>query len=221
VWFLSEPEHKLAHRLGPVTQSHAVTGSGVHIPTSYDPDGFRVRHGLRRPFVLYAGRREPLKGWDWLLNTYADLVTSDGLDLDLVTIGVGPVKPPAAVADRVIDLGLVDPVERDNAFSAAQAYLQPSRMESFSRTTMEAWLAGTVVLTTEESEVVAWHCSRSGGGRTFADEGQLKQCLRWLTDARGEAEAMGERGRKYVLTEYTWPVVLDRMEASLKAMSSS
>jgi glycosyltransferase involved in cell wall biosynthesis len=221
VWFLSEPEHQLAHRLGSVAASHAVTGSGVHVPTSYDPEGFRVRHGLHRPFVLYAGRREPLKGWDWLLRTYAELVTRGDIDLDLVTIGVGPVEPPAAVAGRVIDLGCVDSVERDNAFSAAQAYIQPSRMESFSRTTMEAWLASTVVLTIEESEVVAWHCKRSGGGRTFADKNELEQCLRWLLEARDEAEAMAERGRRYVLTEYTWPVVLDRMEANLKGMGWS
>ncbi|HEV7535042.1 MAG TPA: glycosyl transferase, partial [Acidimicrobiia bacterium] len=59
VWFLSEPEHGLAHRLGPVAVDHEVVGCGVTIPDRYDPEGFRTRHGLgSRPFVFYAGRRE-------------------------------------------------------------------------------------------------------------------------------------------------------------------
>ena len=53
-WFLSGPEHDLAHRLGPVTRRHSVTGAGVPVPATYDPDGFRDRYGLQRPFVLYA-----------------------------------------------------------------------------------------------------------------------------------------------------------------------
>ena len=218
VWFLSEPEHRLAHRLGPVAPVHTVTGAGVHVPPSYDPEGFRARHGLRRPFVLYAGRREVLKGWQWLLDAFAAAVKHGGVDLDLVTIGVGRVDPPAEVADRVIDLGFVDSVERDNAFAAAAAYVQPSRMESFSRTIMEAWLAGTAVLALEQSEVVAWHCERSGGGLTFADDYELAECLRWVSEAPGQAAAMAERGRQYVVDEYSWPVVLDRMEADLKAL---
>jgi glycosyltransferase involved in cell wall biosynthesis len=218
VWFLSEPEHLLAHRLGPVAPFHTVTGAGIHVPPSYDPEGFRTRHGLHRPFVLYAGRREAGKGWDWLLDSFAKAVTRGGIDLDLVTVGVGPVKPVAAIADRVIDLGFVDSRERDDAFSAAAAYVQPSRMESFSRTIMEAWLAGTPVLALEQSEVVAWHCERSGGGLTFADDYELADCLRWLSEAPEQAAAMAEQGRKYVIDEYSWPVVLDRMEADLKAM---
>ena len=40
VWFLSEPEHQLAHRLAPVAAHHSVVGAAVKIPESYDPDGF-------------------------------------------------------------------------------------------------------------------------------------------------------------------------------------
>ena len=56
VWFMSEPEHQLAHRIGPVAKIHPVTGEGVLIPEAYDPEGFRARHGLLRPYVLFAGR---------------------------------------------------------------------------------------------------------------------------------------------------------------------
>lgn len=215
VWFLSEPEHLLAHRLGAVAPRHQVVGAGVEVPACYDPDGFRRRHRLSRPFVLYAGRRERDKGWPWLLDSFARAVALGGVEVDLVTAGVGDVEAPADIADRVVDLGFLPAGELNDAFAAAAAYIQPSGMESFSRTVMESWLAGTPVLAWDRSEVVVWHCQRSGGGRTFADHVELAECLRWLVASPAEAAEMAERGRRYVLSEYSWPVVLDRMEADL------
>jgi glycosyltransferase involved in cell wall biosynthesis len=220
VWFLSEPEHQLAHCLGQVYPRHTVTGAGVDVPAGYDPAGFRRRHGLTRPFVLYAGRREAGKGWDWLLATVAEAARLGAPDLDLVTIGVPPVAVDRAGPVRVIDLGFLPAAERNDAFAAALAYLQPSRMESFSRTVMEAWLAGTPVLVIDGSEVVAWHCERSGGGARFADGAELATRLRRLTDDPAGAAAMAGRGRRYVLDYYAWPVVLDRMEADLTAVAA-
>jgi glycosyltransferase involved in cell wall biosynthesis len=142
VWFLSEPEHELAHRLADLPE-HVVTGAGVSIPTAYDPDRFRKRYGLERPFVLFAGRREPGKGWDRLLEGFELAVERHSLPLDLVSIGAAePIIPPS-IAGRVRDLGFVEEADRNDAFAAAEAYLQPSSNESFSRTLMEAWLAGT------------------------------------------------------------------------------
>jgi glycosyltransferase involved in cell wall biosynthesis len=216
VWFLSEPEHQLAHHLGPVAARHVVTGAGVDVPASYDPGGFRSRHGITRPYLLFAGRREAGKGWDWLLSRYEAALEVDDPGIDLVAIGAGEVDVPAGLTGRVIDLGFLDVAERDNAFAAAAASVQPSVMESFSRTVLESWLAGTPVLARADSEVVVWHCERSGGGRVFDDGEQLSRLLRWLTDAPSEAAAAAAAGRHYVLDNYTWDAVLDRIEAELK-----
>lgn len=215
VWFMSEPEHQLAHRLGPVAADHRVTGEGFHVPESYDPDGFRRRYGITRPFILFAGRREIGKGWDWLLACFADALRIDDPGIDLVTVGAGEVTVPSGLEGRVVDLGFLPTAERDNAFAAASACVQPSLMESFSRSVMEAWLAGTPVLARASSEVVAWHCERSGGGRTFEGATELARLLRWLTDEPVEAAALAAAGRRYVLDHYTWDVVLDMMEDSL------
>lgn len=217
VWFLSEPEHEVAHRLGPVAEHHVVTGAGIDPPSSYDPDGFREKFGITRPFALYAGRREADKGWDWLLSTFAEASRLSGVDLDLVTIGVGKVSVPLASSGRVIDLGFLSDQDRNDAFSAAAVYLQPSKMESFSRSVMEAWLAGTPVLATADGEVVAWHCKRSGGGITFHDAQDLASALQTICGPTNTADVMASKGREYVLREYSWPVVLDRMEAELES----
>lgn len=216
VWFLSEPEHEVAHRLGPVTEHHLVTGAGINPPASYDPEGFRKKYGLTRPFALYAGRRELDKGWSWLLSTFEASLRQGGFDLDLVTIGVGDVSIPASLKDRVIDLGFVSDEDRNDALAAATAYIQPSRMESFSRSVMESWLAGTPVVAVADGEVVAWHCRRSGGGVTFSGPDDLALALTMLSTSPATAADMASKGRDYVLREYSWPVVLDRMEEDLE-----
>lgn len=217
LWFQSEPEHELAHRLlSP--PAHSNPGSGVWVPHQYDPDGFRARYGLTRPFVLFAGRREREKGWDALLAAFAHTVRRYDLPFDLLTTGSGRVDPPADIADRVIDLGFVSDRERDDAVAAAAASIQPSANESFSRLLMESWLAGTPVIATAAGAVVAWHCARSQAGLTYSDEYELGQCLRFVAEAPEAASELGRRGRAYVLEHYDWNVVLDRWEANLNAM---
>ncbi len=219
LWLNTDPEAELLDAIAPGHAPATVIGEGVPIPESYDPAGFRARHGLGDArFVLYAGRREGAKGWEQLLDAFVATIRKEDVDLHLVTVGVGEVHAPPDVADRIHDLGLVDDATRDDAFAAADAYLQPSVMESFSRTVMEAWLAGTPVIANAASAVVSWHCERSQAGLTYEDDADLEQCLRFIAEAPDAAAALAAPGRQYVLDHYTWPHTLDRMEASLEAM---
>ncbi len=218
VWFMSEPEHQLAHRIGPVTPRHFVTGEGVLIPDSYDPAGFRARHGITRPYVLFAGRREGAKGWSDLVRAFSIAVARHGLDLDLVSFGVGKIAPPPAIAPRVKDLGFLPQEEVGDAYAAAAAYVQPSLFESFSRTIMESWLAGTPVIANTACEVVRWHCERSGGGLLYADDHELIGYLGLVARDGDRLHLLGARGRDDVLANYTWDGALDRMEAALEEL---
>jgi len=216
VWLQTDPELELYRRISTPPAQTAVVGEGVDVPDGYDPKRFRAEHGLGdRPFVLYGGRREGAKGWEGLLHGFCDAVGKEDLDLTLVTFGVGEVQPPADQTDRVVDLGLVDDRTRDDAMAAALAYLQPSSLESFSRTVMEAWLAGTPVIANGASDVVAWHIGRAGAGLTYDDPAELEQALRFVAEAPDAAAALAAPGRAYVLDHYRWPVILDRMEATL------
>jgi glycosyltransferase involved in cell wall biosynthesis len=218
LWFLSEPEHELAHRVARLP-AHDVTGAGVHVPEEYHPEKFVERHGIERPFLLYAGRREAGKGWDRLANAFHFAIDQYDVPFDLVAIGVGPAGAPVDTSGRVHVLGYLDQSEVADAFAAATAYIQPSNNESFSRTIMESWLAGTPVIASAGSEVLQWHCDRSGGGLTYHDEFELAQCLSFLAAAPGNAEFLARRGRDYVLASYRWDVVLDAMEASLRELT--
>jgi glycosyltransferase involved in cell wall biosynthesis len=215
LWFLSEPEQALAQRVFRHLADHRVVGSGLHVPTAYDPERFRAKYGVDGRFVLYAGRREGGKNWSRLLDGFAAAVTRGDVPLSLVTMGHGVVEPPPSIADRVVDLGFLPDEDRDDAFAAADAYIQPSRYESFSRTMMEAWLAGTLVIANGGSEVNRWHCDRSGAGLIYDDDLELEQCLRFVSEAPDGAARLASAGRRYVLDNYTWPPVLDAIEASL------
>lgn len=215
VWLQTEPEHELAHRRFSVPDHHRVVGEGIPTAKTYDPEGFRQRFGIEGPFVLYAGRREGAKGWEELLEGFVRATASRDLKLSLVTMGVGEVRPPAGAEDRVIDLGFLSDQDRDDAFAAAAAYVQPSRWESFSRTVMEAWLAGTIVIANGECAVVRWHCERSDAGLVYDDADELEQCLAFVVDEPEEAARLARPGRDYVLDHYTWPAVVDRVEETL------
>jgi len=213
--FQTPPEHELAHRLVATPSPHALVGCGVEVPDGYDPEGFRRRHGIDGRFLLYAGRREGAKGWETLLEQLATVLGRRDLPFSLVTMGAGEVRPPAAIADRVVDVGFLPDAERDAAFAAADAYLQPSRYEAFSRTIMEAWLAGTLVIANGGSDVVRYHCERSEAGLLYDDELELEECLAFLAEAPETAAELAGRGRAYVLDNYQWDTVLDKVEAAL------
>ena len=213
--FQTDPEHELAHDVFERLSPHRTVGCGIRVPKSYDPEGFRARYGIAGPFLLYAGRREHLKGWDDLVHGVGAAVRRQDLPFSLVTIGCGDSGVPDDMAGRVVDLGFLSDEERDNCFAAAAAYLQPSTREAFSRTVMEAWLAGTPVIANAAGAVVNWHCERSGAGLTYRDDFELEQCLCFVADEPQAAAALAEQGRAYVLEHYEFDSVLDRVEQAV------
>ena len=215
VWFLTDPEADLARRRFPRLADHAVIGSAVAPPGPVDGDRFRARFGVEGPFVLLLGRREAGKGSDAAIADFVAAAERAGTDLRLVTAGPGALTLDARTRSRVLDVGRLEPSDRDDALAAAVALYQPSPHESFSRVMMEAWQVHTPVIANAASAVSAWHVERSGGGVVYTGVDDLVAALR---DVRDPAfVARGVAGAAYVAGEYTWPVVLDRVEASLDA----
>ena len=215
VWFLTDPEADLARRLFDLPPRQAVVGAGIDLPVAYDPDRFRAAYGIDQPFLYYGGRREWGKGWLDLLAAYGELVRTHPTDLLLVTSGVGDLDVPQDLADRVVDVGFLTDDQRDNAMAAAAAYVQPSTMESFSRTVLEAWAAGTAVVANVDSAVVRWHVERSGAGLLYRGVSELVEALRFVADEPLAVANLAVPGRRYVEQGFQWPDVLGRMELAL------
>ncbi len=214
VWFLAGPERDLAQRIFHVPPNSALVGAGVEVPESYEPNRFVEEFNIDGPFAFFAGRREWGKGWTELMNAFGFAV-SQGVDLRLVTAGVGDPTIPPHLADRVIDVGFITEEQRNDAMAAAAVYIQPSEMESFSRTVMEAWLAGTPVIANAASDVVSWHVERSQAGLTYRTNTELVESLRFVASQPDVAAELAASGRQYVLDNYAPEKVLDAMEQSL------
>ncbi|NNE96065.1 MAG: glycosyltransferase family 4 protein, partial [Acidimicrobiales bacterium] len=214
VWFLSRPEAALASRVFHVPSNHEVVGAPVPDPEVWDPDRFVREFGFERPFVFYAGRREPGKGWNELRDAFSFAI-SQGIELDLVTAGVGDPVLDSSTRGRVHDVGFLSDQQRNDAMAAATAYVQPGRMESFSLSVMEAWLAGTPVIGNGASAVVSHHIEQCDAGVTYRSPLELLECLRFVATQPEAAAKLAAPGRAYVLDNYAPEVVLDRMEASL------
>ncbi len=215
LWFLTEPEAELARRLHRLPSRQAVVGAGIHPVAEYRPERFRSTYGVEGPFIYYAGRREWGKGWQQLVEAFTAAVLHHGIDLTLVTSGGGEVAVDDAIAPHIVDVGFLPDDHRDDAMAAAAAYVQPSALESFSRTVLEAWAAGTPVVANAGSAVVRWHVERSGGGLLYRNGDELVEALRFVADEPRAAAALAAGAGDYVAREYRWPEVIDRMVATL------
>ena len=215
LWFETEPELSLARSLDLVGDRCELVGSAVDIPDGIDVAGFRSRFGIAGPYLFYAGRREWGKGWPQLLEDLAFAREVLGELPPLVTCGIGDVGDvPSGV--EVIDLGKIPDPERASGQAGAAAYIQPSGLEAFSRTVVEALLLETPVVANWHSAVVRWHCERSGAGLTYRDRYQFAECMRLVRDEQPRLATMAKAGPAYVNSNFAWPSVLERADRTLQ-----
>jgi glycosyltransferase involved in cell wall biosynthesis len=137
-----------------------------------------------------------------------------------VLIGSGSYEPPEEAEGVVVYAGFVGEEERRAAYAEAVALVNPSHMESFSIVLMEAWLEGTPALVAAGSDVLHEHVEHSGGGLTFDSYESYRGALDSLLDDPARRQALGEKGREYVVGAYSWPSVSRRLKQTLERIAS-
>lgn len=213
--FNSAPEQDLARRLYDIEASRcSVVGMGLDA-FECEPGAFAARHGLTRPYVVYSGRREELKGTP-LLVEYMDVFRRrTGRDIALVLTGSGRVDVLPSMRDWVLDVGIVSPHEKEEAMAGGLVFCLPSVNESFGIVILESWLAGTPVLVHAHSDVLRFHCVRSGGGLWFRNYPEFEAELLLLLDDAPMRARLARTGRAYVLEEYSWAAIDARLLRAL------
>ena len=209
--FNSEPERRLTQRLFDISTARtAVVGLGLESPDA-DPSAFSRDHGLQTPYVVYAGRREPLKGTP-MLTDYVDVFRRrTGRDVKLVFTGSGEIEAPTSLHPHIIDLGFVSDQKKAEAMAGATAFIHPSVNESLSIVLLEAWLTGTPCLVTAFSDVMRYQCEQSGGGLWFRSYPEFEEQLTLLLDRPELRLELGRSGRAFVEREYNWSVVARKL----------
>jgi glycosyltransferase involved in cell wall biosynthesis len=211
--FNTEPERDLARRLFEIPDRRcAVVGMGI--------EPFDVEKKAPPPFyVAYSGRREGGKGTPLLCEYMHAFRERTGKDVKLVFTGSGPIEAPPELDPHITDLGFVSEQKKHEAMAGAVAFIHPSVNESLGIVLLESWLARTPALVHAKSEVLRWQCRRSNAGFWFNLYPEFEEELLLLLANGPLRRAMGEAGRNYVLSQYSWSEVERRLFQALDATS--
>lgn len=190
----------------------------VSVPNGYSLDvnkALNIDHKIALPkksYILSVGTFEHKKGFDVLLNAYADLFSA-GLDFDLVLVGRSEPKL-AELKQQISDLNLTDsvyiftdvpPGKMAHFYQSASLFVLASRLEPFGIVLLEAAVNKVPLIST-----------KTMGGCEIIDDG-VDGSLVNIDDAEALAKAMGdllkqpekmhayaEAAFKKVSQKYTW-----------------
>jgi glycosyltransferase involved in cell wall biosynthesis len=182
-----------------------VVGVGSALPPSMDGAAFRRRHGLEGPFLLYVGRIDENKGCRQLFEFFRRYRADTSSSLRLVLIGKAVLPIPADPA--IVALGFQPDQEKWDALDACDLLSMPSRYESLSMVTLEAWWAGRPVLANGKCEVLRGQCRRANAGLYYSSYDEFREALALLEARPDVRTTMGGNGRRYFESHYAWPVV--------------
>ncbi len=193
---------------------------GMSIDTfNADPNAFARRHNIQRPYLLYSGRRESMKGTPMLTDYVDTFCRRTGRDLMLVMTGSGPIEAPDSLLPHLLDVGFVSETEKHEAMAGALAFCHPSRNESFGIVLLEAWLAGRPALVSSGGAVLVEHCRACGGGLWFSNYPEFEAELLLLMDQPDLAATMAQQGKAYVQSVYSQRAIDRRFADALAAFA--
>ncbi len=119
-----------------------------------------TRYGLRRPYLLFVSTLYPYKNVETLIRSLAHLVTEKGVDWELVIVGrdydsqqprLQSLARDLGVSERTRFLGFVPTDDLPALYSAAQAFVFPSLVETFGKPLVEAMRCGVPVIASNTS----------------------------------------------------------------------
>jgi len=182
-----------------------VVGVGSALPERVDPQAFRRRHRLEGRFLLYVGRIDENKGCRQMFDFFRRYKKETGSDLQLALVGKEVLSIPRDPAIR--HLGFLPDQEKWDALAAADLLVMPSRYESLSMVTLEAWWAERPVLANAKCEVLRGQCRRSNAGLYYSSYEEWKEALALLDRDEPLRQTLGRNGRRYFEEHYAWDVI--------------
>ena len=206
--FNTEAEQNMLARVFPFENKYQdIVGVGVEIPENVQGSLFSQGHGIFPPFILYAGRIEPGKGCQELIDFFMRY-NQKNPELTLVLIGKLLMDIPKH--SKIKYLGFLSPEDKNAAMAAALATIHPSHLESLCMAALESMAVKTPILVQEQTEPLKQHCLKGGSGLFYSNFGEFEEALDlFFIDSRLR-ERMGENGLKYVRENYSWPKIVEK-----------
>ena len=160
----------------------------------------RAKHGLDRPYILFAGTLEPRKNLGRLVDAYGGMKASLREEFELVLVGMpGWLDAPSRArllqgAEGVRCLGYVSEEEMPAITAGATLFAYPSLYEGFGFPVAEAMAAGVPVLTADAGSLP----EVAGDAGVYVDPlsvTEIRTAMERLLTSPQERRAMSERGR--------------------------
>ena len=176
---------------------------------------FREKYNLgKRPFILFIGRLNVIKGPDLLLKAFFD-IKNKFPDVDLVFVGpdggmLSELKSLVKIEDaqdRIHFIGYLGGVDKSHAYHAADFIAIPSRHEAMSIVVLEAGVCGTPALLTDQCGFNQIVDEEAGWVVPATIEG-LSNGLDKVLSNMGDAESAATKIKDYVLTNFSWDVIV-------------
>ena len=189
----------------PRTAPTVIVPHGVEIPGRV-----AAQHRGDRLRLVFVGRVHPSRGLENLLDACALLSRDGAIKYSLKIAGWGAAGYADALRRRICELGIADAVamlgevegdRRRLLFESSDALVLPSHSECFGMVVAEALARGLPVIA---SRSTPWNeLEAAGCGLWVAnDPASLAGAIRRL--ARMPLVKMGEAGRRWVATNYSW-----------------
>jgi glycosyltransferase involved in cell wall biosynthesis len=182
-----------------------VVGVGSDVPSRTEPERFRRKFRMNRPFAIYIGRIDENKGCGELFSHFQRYAAAFPRGLDLVLVGSAIMDVPKH--PRIHHLGFLDDRDKFDALAAADLLIMPSYYESLSMVALEAWALGRPVLANGRCDVLKGQSIRSNAGLYYESYAEFVEAL-YSLESNGPLNArLGRNGREYFRQNYAWPVI--------------
>ncbi|MGA8206817.1 MAG: glycosyltransferase, partial [Candidatus Dormiibacterota bacterium] len=223
--------HGLQRLYGARPGQVVVAPPGVDLVRFQPRDAERLRRKLKlvgRRVVLFAGRLEPLKGPDTLLDAFAVLLQREDVNEPVQLLFVGDVSSDGAqvdqrgeleersralgVRDQVCFLGAQPQDRLALLYCLADVVVMPSHSESFGLVALEAQACGTPVIAASVGglrDVVA--DGRTGYLVEGRDPTDYAEAIAKVISQSPEAQAPMRRAALRRARNFTWDRTVDRL----------
>jgi glycosyltransferase involved in cell wall biosynthesis len=205
VWNSPEEKATIEAATGCTDVAGEVVGVGSALPEQLDAAAFRAWSGIEGPFALYVGRIDENKGCRELFSFFRRYRQETGSALRLALVGKALLPIPADPG--ILHLGFLPDADKWNALAACELLVMPSRYESLSMVTLEAWWARRPVLANAKCAVLRGQCQRSNAGLYYSGYDEFREALALLESTPDLRQRLGDHGRRYFDSHYAWDVI--------------
>jgi len=189
-----------------------IVGVGVDIPDTKDPSETLRSFNIKRPYILYAGRIEPGKGCQELLEYFLQY-SSINPGLDLIFIGKRLMELPEHPSIKY--LGFLPSDQKNVLMASALVTVHPSYYESLCMAALESVAMEIPILVQEQTEPLKQHCLQGKCGLYYSSSHEFGECLNVLLRDEKLRQALGKNGRAYVSNNYSWAKIIQKYKKAM------